>query len=76
MEGIRITALVAGWMLAEFLSRGQEPKSPVIPPPAASANAADAKPATAAHPLEQADLEAFFDGILPLKFERSDIAGA
>ncbi len=29
-----------------------------------------------AHPLEQADLEAFFDGILPLQLERSDIAGA
>ena len=32
-------------------------------------------PATA-HPLQQADLEAFFDGILPLQLERSDIAGA
>lgn len=29
-----------------------------------------------AHPLEQSDLEAFFDGILPLQLERSDIAGA
>ena len=28
------------------------------------------------HPLEQADLEAFFDGIFPLQLERSDIAGA
>jgi CubicO group peptidase (beta-lactamase class C family) len=29
-----------------------------------------------AHPLESADLESFFDGILPLQLERSDIAGA
>lgn len=29
-----------------------------------------------AHALEPADLEAFFDGILPLQLERSDIAGA
>jgi CubicO group peptidase (beta-lactamase class C family) len=28
------------------------------------------------HTLEQADLEAFFDGIFPLQLERSDIAGA
>ena len=29
-----------------------------------------------AHPLESADLEAFFDGILPLQLERNDVAGA
>ena len=29
-----------------------------------------------AHPLTPADLETFFDGILPLQLERSDIAGA
>src|SRR5262249_18489290 len=28
------------------------------------------------HPLDSADLEAFFDGIVPLQLERSDIAGA
>lgn len=33
-------------------------------------------PAQAAHPLTQADLEAFFDGIFPLQLERSDVAGA
>jgi CubicO group peptidase (beta-lactamase class C family) len=31
---------------------------------------------TPAHPLDQPDLTAFFDGILPLQLERSDIAGA
>lgn len=30
----------------------------------------------AAHALETADLEAFFDGIVPMQLERSDIAGA
>jgi CubicO group peptidase (beta-lactamase class C family) len=29
-----------------------------------------------AHPLTTPDLEAFFDGILPLQLERSDVAGA
>lgn len=32
--------------------------------------------ASVAHPLERADLEPFFDGIIPLQLERSDIAGA
>lgn len=31
---------------------------------------------SAAHALEKADLEAFFDGIIPLQLERSDVAGA
>jgi CubicO group peptidase (beta-lactamase class C family) len=31
---------------------------------------------SAAHALERADLEAFFDGIIPLQLERSDVAGA
>ncbi len=30
----------------------------------------------AAHALEKADLEAFFDGLVPLQMERSDVAGA
>lgn len=32
--------------------------------------------ASAAHPLGSADLEAFFDGIIPLQLERNDVAGA
>src|SRR4029077_8137382 len=31
---------------------------------------------TPAHSLDQADLTAFFDGIVPLQMERNDIAGA
>ena len=35
-----------------------------------------AAPLLAAHALEKSDLEAFFDGIVPLQLERSDVAGA
>src|SRR5712672_3223429 len=46
----------------------------------AAASSAEKAAATAsssvAHPLVTADLEAFFDGIIPLQLERSDIAGA
>jgi len=46
----------------------------------AAASSAEKAAATAssdvAHPLVRADLEAFFDGIIPLQLERSDIAGA
>lgn len=50
--------------------------------PGAAAAAPDAQPAsdmrgaTAAHALVREDLEAFFDGIIPLQLERSDVAGA
>jgi CubicO group peptidase (beta-lactamase class C family) len=47
-------------------------------PPAANAPAAGAPDANiaAAHSLTKDDLEAFFDGIIPLQLERSDVAGA
>jgi CubicO group peptidase (beta-lactamase class C family) len=35
-----------------------------------------AAPAVPAHSLNKGDLEAFFDGIIPLQLERSDVAGA
>jgi len=35
-----------------------------------------ATPPGVPHALERADLEAFFDGIIPLQLERSDVAGA
>jgi len=49
------------------------PQVPAGQPPASKPLSA---PSAAAHPLEQSDLEAFFDGILPLQLERSDIEGA
>jgi CubicO group peptidase (beta-lactamase class C family) len=49
----------------------------------ASAHADDLKPvsgssapSSSAHPLEQADLEAWLDGFMPYAIERGDVAGA
>jgi CubicO group peptidase (beta-lactamase class C family) len=36
----------------------------------------EVRPAPAPHTLAKEDLEAFFDGIIPLQLERSDVAGA
>jgi CubicO group peptidase (beta-lactamase class C family) len=50
-----------------------------VPSSTAAANSAPATPATPAaqlHALTTADLESFFDGIIPLQLERSDVAGA
>ena len=41
-----------------------------------SAKPAAAVPSSTPRALEKADLEAFFDGIVPLQLERSDVAGA
>ena len=52
-------------------------QQPVVPTaPALPVTASAAVAPTTTHPLNSADLEAFFDGILPLQLERSDIAGA
>jgi CubicO group peptidase (beta-lactamase class C family) len=53
----------------------------LMPPAAAAAEpdvhaAPDVHPASAPHALVKDDLEAFFDGIIPLQLERSDVAGA
>jgi CubicO group peptidase (beta-lactamase class C family) len=40
------------------------------------ASAASTVPVPEAHALAKEDLEAFFDGIIPLQLERSDVAGA
>ena len=42
----------------------------------AAADAPEVRPAPAPHALVKEDLEAFFDGIIPLQLERSDVAGA
>jgi CubicO group peptidase (beta-lactamase class C family) len=57
------------------------PQTPVppknaAPPAAAEAKASPTTPPPTAHPLEKADLAAFFDGLVPLQMERSDVAGA
>jgi CubicO group peptidase (beta-lactamase class C family) len=57
----------------------QAPQTAVAPKPSSAPVAGklldDALPRTP-HVLEKADLEAFFDGIIPLQLERSDVAGA
>ena len=54
------------------------PTAAPVPSPAATPPPTPPTPVnpTGAHPLTASDLEAFFDGILPLQLERSDVAGA
>jgi CubicO group peptidase (beta-lactamase class C family) len=64
-----------------FPALASPPQAPAPAKPATPAAAVDAKPSPAtaepaAHPLEKADLESFFDGLVPLQMERSDVAGA
>lgn len=69
LPGVLLAALL---LCALSPCPGQDRANPPrIPRPAAGT----AQPPTR-HPLEQADLEAFFDGIVPLQLERGDIAGA
>ncbi len=61
--------------LLPLLVQAQVPAVPAGP--SAQSQQADGKTAVPGqHALEAADLEAFFDGIIPLQLERSDIAGA
>jgi CubicO group peptidase (beta-lactamase class C family) len=61
--------------LLPLLVEAQVPAVPVGPP--AQSQRADGKTAVPGqHALESSDLESFFDGIVPLQLERSDIAGA
>ena len=50
--------------------------SKIAPPPESAASNQPPAIPPAARKLEHDDLEAFFDGILPLQLERSDVAGA
>jgi CubicO group peptidase (beta-lactamase class C family) len=69
-----------GLALATPIARAQEPKPTPSKKSDAQARPSGDKtpPATPAnlHQLTAADLEAFFDGIIPLQLERSDVAGA
>ncbi len=72
--------LVAALFLTVFPVLAQVPVAKVPPAPTQIAQPQAIKPGTnaptPAHSLDQADLTAFFDGILPLQLERNDIAGA
>ena len=75
---IRISFLaLALFLVRSTLAQAPQQTVPKIPaPPSTSQNPTPVLPGPVAHTLERADLEAFFDGILPLQLERSDVAGA
>ena len=66
---------------ASFSALAMPPQTAMAPKPAIDGLPTGEKPSsttppTTSHTLEREDLEAFFDGIIPLQLERSDIAGA
>lgn len=63
-------------VLAALPKQTSAPVKSATTPPVEQAKSAPATPGSAAHPLDTADLEAFFDGLVPLQMERSDVAGA
>lgn len=68
-------------MCASFSVLAMPPQTAMVPKPTIEGVPAAEKPSSATppgapHALERADLEAFFDGIIPLQLERSDVAGA
>jgi CubicO group peptidase (beta-lactamase class C family) len=78
---IRLCGVCIGlaWLFLAAFGRAQQSPAAQKPDVAAvratdKADAAAVVPAR--HALEHADLEAFFDGIIPLQLERSDVAGA
>jgi CubicO group peptidase (beta-lactamase class C family) len=76
---IRPRALLLAAIACAASAHAQRPQTAVALKPAPAL--AEAKPAAAVppplpHALEKADLETFFDGIVPLQLERSDAAGA
>src|ERR1700751_442752 len=67
-------------LLLSSLAWTQAPQTAVpAPPPPPQPHPQEKTPPTVpatGHTLDTADLQAFFDGIIPLQLERSDIAGA
>ena len=72
--GLLVAAILGAREAWPQVPRQTVPKTPPAPQ-AVTENPSPAVP-PAAHKLEPADLEALFDGIIPLQLERSDIAGA
>ena len=71
--------LVASVICVFIPALAQSSQTAVLSKPAtasAQEKASTAVPPNVAHALEKTDLEAFFDGIVPLQLERSDVAGA
>ena len=76
MYGVVLSG-ISLFLLAPFLGHAQVPIAPATPAGPTHVQQAGIKAnAAPPHALEASDLEAFFDGIVPLQLERSDIAGA
>ncbi len=78
MVRLRVALFLAA-VCAAIPVRAQSPRSSVAPKPdstPSSQRPSTAAPAGGSHALQRTDLEAFFDGIIPLQLERSDVAGA
>src|SRR5277367_6060806 len=79
MRSLRI-AVLSLFAASPFISLGQAPTPALALLPTFQAQQAAAKTTPSSslsrHALESTDLQAFFDGIVPLQLERSDIAGA
>lgn len=73
-EVLLIVALVASISIS--VHPAQTPPATKSAPSAESPKPLPTSAPPARHILERADLEAFFDGIIPLQLERSDVAGA
>lgn len=71
---LRVAAI--GLCFGLGLMEGQMVKGPTGPTTVAAAGDVKTMPGAAGHALEAGDVEAFFDGVVPLQLERSDIAGA
>jgi CubicO group peptidase (beta-lactamase class C family) len=76
----RLRGLILAMAMCSSISlQAQSPQPAVAPKPTSVSVAGKTpgtSPASTLHALEKADLEAFFDGIIPLQLERSDVAGA
>src|SRR5438477_2969197 len=74
----RFAYSLLGSLLLVFSTFQAQQQHPTAPPKEAAVTVAppSANAPTAVHSLDAPDLEAFFDGIIPLQLERSDVAGA
>ena len=68
-----IFSVVAAALAQSPIAKTPVPAGPVAQPQVIKTGTSAPMPS---HSLDQADLTAFFDGILPLQLERNDIAGA
>jgi CubicO group peptidase (beta-lactamase class C family) len=77
---VKLRGLILAMVICSSTSLLAQSPQPAVarqPAPAAvAAKSSDTAPAGGAHALDKADIEAFFDGIIPLQLERSDVAGA